>query len=95
MKTVMILAERLDNAACETLASSFDCCLDSDVWLDASGVEFLGGRCLELLISASKSIAANGSKFFILGPSDRFIEHLGFLGLSPDQLEQSGGQYAG
>ena len=90
MKTVVILSERLDNSAHQTLASGLEYCLDSDVWLDASGVEFLGGRCLELLISASKSIAANSGTLTTLSPSDRFVEHLGLLGLDPDQLHLSG-----
>ncbi len=90
MKTVVILPARLDNAACETLAESLECSLDSDVWIDASGVEFLGGRSLEILISAAKSIGANGRDFSILGPSERFAEHLGYMGFSPEQLQRVG-----
>jgi len=50
MKTVVVLAERLDNATQGTLAEALEYCISGNIWLDASGVEFLGGRCLELLI---------------------------------------------
>jgi len=90
MKTVIVLAERLDNTTQATLAQSLEYCISGNVWLDASGVEFLGGRCLELLISASRTIASNGGTFCLLDPSERFIEHLGLLGLTEDALHQTG-----
>ena len=90
MKTVVVLAERLDNSSHTVLAEALEYCIDGNVWLDASGVEFLGGRCLELLISASRTVASNGGSFAVLDPSERFLEHMGFLGLAPDALEQTG-----
>ena len=58
MKTVVVLAERLDNSTHGVLAEVLDYCIDGNVWLDASGVEFLGGRSLELLVSASRTVAS-------------------------------------
>lgn len=90
MKTIIILAERLDNNTQSTLAQALEYCIDGNVWLDASGVEFLGGRCLELLISASRTVASNGGTFSLLDPSERFLEHLGVLGLTESALLQNG-----
>jgi len=91
MKTVVVLAERLDNTTHGTLAEALEFCIEGNVWLDASGVEFLGGRCLELLVSASRTVAANGGTFGLLDPSERFLEHLGLLGASEAVLERNGG----
>ena len=95
MKTVVVLADRLDNSAQAPLEAALEYCVDGDVWLDASGVEFLGGRCLEYLISARKSIAANGGRLAILDATERFRDHLEILGLTADHLQHKGAEHVG
>ena len=90
MKTLVILAERLDNAAQGVLAQLLEPCLEGDLWADASRVSFLGGRCFELLISASKTASDNNSTFAIMTPSDEFNACLQSLGHSTEGLENVG-----
>lgn len=90
MKTVVILPERLDSPAQAVLLDSLEHCITGDVWLDASGVDLLGARCAEILLSASRTAASKGGMFAVLEASERFNEHLGYLGLTPADLQTAG-----
>jgi len=48
--------------------------------LNASGVRRLGGQCLQVLLSAQASWAADGQPFEIVEPSPEFAEGLALMG---------------
>lgn len=50
--------------------------------VDASGVERLGGLCLQVLLSAQHTWAEDGLSFAIFGRSDSFREATRLLGAS-------------
>ncbi|WP_427025364.1 STAS domain-containing protein [Aureimonas ureilytica] len=56
--------------------------------LDAGEVKRLGGQCLQLLLSADRTWAADGVSIRLQGASEAFDRDLGFMGLSRDDLFQ-------
>ncbi|WP_019995038.1 STAS domain-containing protein [Aureimonas ureilytica] len=56
--------------------------------LDAGEVKRLGGQCLQLLLSADRTWAADGVPIRLQGASEAFDRDLGFMGLSRDDLFQ-------
>lgn len=53
-----------------------------DVMLDMSGVEMIGGQCMELIVSAKKMWEKEDRKFHIVKASDSLVEDLILLGFS-------------
>ena len=88
----LILKERLDSVAARELRSEIASAQGKDIALDASGVAFLGGLCLELLMCARQVWDASGHDFSIETPSEAFQENLSRFGLTPDEL--TGGGFA-
>lgn len=80
------LNQRLDSAAAERLRDDLSGAEGDDLALDASGVEVLGGLCLELLMCAGQVWAAAGRTFSIENPSPDFADNLARFGLSPETL---------
>ncbi|AFW00097.1 chemotaxis protein CheX [Gluconobacter oxydans] len=54
--------------------------LPEDIVLDGSEVKRLGGRCLEILLSARKTALARNRKFIIQNPSPELEKSLVLLG---------------
>ncbi|MEG2312993.1 STAS domain-containing protein [Brevundimonas sp.] len=83
---VITLPAILDIRAAEPLKSELMQYRGHAVTLDASGVERLGGLCLQILLSAVKTWKADGQALIFLNVSKALNEHwLGF-GASPDEL---------
>lgn len=58
----------------------------SDLVIDASGVELLGARCAETLLSACRLWAKNGKQFSIGEASKAFSKDLALLGFTTEDL---------
>lgn len=52
------------------------------VTLDASQVRRIGGQCLQVLLSAQATWAADGAAFQIVDPSPEFSDGLALMGAS-------------
>ena len=52
------------------------------VTLDASQVRRIGGQCLQVLLSAEATWAADGAAFQIVDPSPEFADGLALMGAS-------------
>jgi chemotaxis protein CheX len=52
------------------------------VTLDASQVRRIGGQCLQVLLSAQATWAADGADFQIIDPSPEFADGLALMGAS-------------
>ncbi len=57
------------------------------VEIDASDVQRVGGLCLQVLMAAKKSWAADDKPFAIVAASDHFMESLKLFGLADLSLE--------
>ncbi|MGH6761723.1 MAG: STAS domain-containing protein [Phyllobacterium sp.] len=80
------LAQILDLKAAAPLAESLMQMRGSDLTIDASDVEQLGGQCLQVLLSAQATWRADESALHVSRPSPEFAESLRLLGISPMNL---------
>ena len=74
------LAAILDVRAAGPLAAELAARRGQDVTLDACEVRRLGAQCLQVLLSARASWAAEGVCFRVSAPSDDFTDTLTLLG---------------
>ncbi len=84
---VVKLADVLDQGKAEGLRAEILAHRQKDVVVDASTVTRPGTLCLQVLLSAAKSWAADGRSFRITRASPAFTEAMGTLGISPAQLQ--------
>ncbi|WP_426024383.1 STAS domain-containing protein [Brevundimonas sp. PWP3-1b1] len=83
MSETLILAEVLDLNAAEPLKAELLALRGHDLTLDASAVERLGGLCLQILMSARKTWAADGVNLSLGSASQYWTEQWAALG-APD-----------
>ena len=70
----MKLPQILDFAAATPLRQELANLRGEPLELDGSSVERLGGLCLQVLLSAQATWAADGQAFRIVGPSTAFVD---------------------
>lgn len=76
------LGESLDMTAAGPLAKELLGRRGQPVALDASNVRRLGGQCLQVLLSAQATWAADGADFQVTSASPEFSEGLALMGAS-------------
>ena len=74
------LADCLDMTAAAPLHRDLLARRGQPVSLDASQVRRIGGQCLQVLLSAQSTWAADGQSFEIVDPSPEFTDGLALLG---------------
>jgi chemotaxis protein CheX len=74
------LGDALDMTAAGPLTKELLAVRGKPVSLDASGVRRLGGQCLQVLLSAQTTWAADGQAFEIVEPSPEFSDGLALMG---------------
>ncbi len=74
------LAASLDLRAAPDLAASLLMRRGNDVLLDGSAVRHLGGQCLQVLLSAQQTWAADGRTFRLLSASEELRAGAALLG---------------
>ena len=62
----------------------------TDLSLDMSEVKHFGALCMQVIIAAATSAKANGRKLSIINPSDRVVEQMRVMGMTPETI--SGGR---
>ena len=85
MTAALILPERLDLISARPLAQDI-AAIGGDVRLDASGVRFLGGLCLQILLATRQHCRS----FAITRPSEEFAEAIRTFGVDPGLLYEEG-----
>jgi chemotaxis protein CheX len=83
MSETLILAEVLDLNAAEPLKAELLALRGHELTLDASAVERLGGLCLQILLSARKTWAADGVNLSLGSVSRYWTEQWAAFG-APD-----------
>lgn len=76
----LALADTLDVNAAGPLTHALLEMRGHAIALDASSVRRIGGQCLQVLISAQNTWAADGQAFEILDPSSDFLDGIALLG---------------
>jgi len=90
MSEVVALSPVLDMNAAEPLKAELLTLRGRAVMLDASNVERLGGLCLQVLLSARKTWAADGVELTIAPQSEAFSEQWAAFGVSEIHEEIEG-----
>lgn len=90
MSEAIVLASVLDMNAAEPLKAALLAVRGQVVVLDASNVERLGGLCLQVLLSARKTWAADGVELTIAPQSEAFSEQWAAFGASETNEEIEG-----
>ena len=83
----LVLDTKLDSAAAESLQVSFLDSQDEDIELDGSGVEQLGGMCLELLMTARHLWGVNGKSVTLTDSSPHLLDDLRHFGLTESDFQ--------
>jgi chemotaxis protein CheX len=74
------LAASLDVTAAGPLVQALLARRGQPVSLDASAVRRVGGQCLQVLLSAEATWAADGQAFAIVDPSPEFADGVALMG---------------
>lgn len=80
MTHTVTLGDALDMTAAAPLVKELLGVRGQPVSLNASSVRRLGGQCLQVLLSAQTTWAADGQPFAIVEPSPEFTEGLALMG---------------
>jgi chemotaxis protein CheX len=80
MTHTVTLGDALDMTAAGPLAKELLAARGKPVALDASNVRRLGGQCLQVLLSAQSTWAADGHPFAIVEATPEFAEGLALMG---------------
>lgn len=89
MTVALNLPERLDLISARPLARDI-AAIDGDIRLDASGVRFLGGLCLQILLATRQHCVAGDLAFAITNRSAEFDDAIRSFGVDPGLLYQEG-----
>jgi chemotaxis protein CheX len=82
----LVLPNILDLKAAVPLTEGLLSMRGSDLVIDASKVERIGGQCLQVLVSAVSTWHADGLAMDFTEPSEFFSEGLAALGMKLDDL---------
>lgn len=80
MTQTVTLGDALDMTAAGPLVQELLGRRGQPLALNASGVRRLGGQCLQVLLSAQATWAADGQPFEVVEPSPEFAEGLAQMG---------------
>jgi chemotaxis protein CheX len=83
MTAVLALPAVLDIRAAEPLQANLMAVRGQPVTLDASQVERLGGLCLQVLLSARRTWAADGHDLVVASDNAAFSEQWAAFGAAP------------
>lgn len=82
----MTLARELDINAAGPLATELLKARGKDLALNASEIDRVGGQCLQVLLSAAATWAADGAELTIEEPSPAFLDAVEIAGLELTQF---------
>lgn len=77
----IVLSERLDTAMADELLDILQS-HEGDLILDGHLVQYIGGKCLSVLLRMKECAQQRGCQFNIIHPSEVLCADLEFLGLS-------------
>ncbi|MEO9652906.1 MAG: STAS domain-containing protein [Roseobacter sp.] len=88
MTDALVLAPKLDLAAASALMTTLRENDKDDMIVDMSEVKHLGALCLQVLLSAASTAHSQNRKFSITKVSDRAMEQMRVMGMTPESLER-------
>ena len=88
MSDPLILSARLDLPATSALLASLKERDEGDLILDMSEVKHMGALCMQVMLSAAKTAAATDRSFSVINSSDRVVEQLRVMGMTPESIAE-------
>ncbi|WP_299507992.1 STAS domain-containing protein [uncultured Roseobacter sp.] len=82
------LSPRLDLPAASALMTTLKEHDDGDLILDLAEVKHLGALCLQVMLSAATSAVAQGRSVSLVNASDRVIDQLRVMGMTPEAISR-------
>lgn len=82
------LAPRLDLPAASALKTKLSEQMDEAVVLDFSEVKFIGALCLQVILASATQIAGEGRRMTLENVSDRAIDQLRVMGMTPEAIAE-------
>lgn len=86
MTTPVVLAPKLDLAAASSLMTTLRASEDDEIIIDMSEVKHIGALCMQVLLSIANDLNSNGRKMTITDVSDRVIDQLRVMGMTPESI---------
>jgi chemotaxis protein CheX len=80
------LPENLDLVAAAALTETLLSMRGSDVSVDGSAVQRIGGQCLQILLSAQVTWNTEGASLEFINLSDEFVKGVELLGVPPQKF---------
>ena len=87
MAKQLVLDTKLDSAAADGLHATLLASQEDDIVLDGSGVEQLGGMCLELIMAARHIWGEAGKSVTLENASPHMIDDLRHFGLTESDFQ--------
>jgi len=84
----LVLDAKLDLAAAAKLQGKLEKALNAPVSIDAGQVSHMGALCTQILLAAARKAKTRGHAFNIINTSDRVLEKLSAMGLSPEIIAE-------
>jgi chemotaxis protein CheX len=81
---------RLDLPAASRLRQALQDCPDHEVIVDMAQVTHLGALCVQVLISAARSLQSQGRNLSMLNTTDRVLDQLRLMGFTPESIAKGG-----
>jgi anti-anti-sigma regulatory factor len=86
MTDVLSPKGKLDLTAAADLHAAFMAQPDGDVVLDLGGVALMGALCLQVCISAARTLGAQGHAVRVINTPDHVAAQMAAMGMTPDTL---------
>lgn len=86
MTDPVMLNAKLDLPAAAALMNTLQERSEAEVVVDFAEVKHLGALCLQVLISAAKTAAADNRKITLTNASDRVIDQMRVMGMTPEAI---------
>jgi chemotaxis protein CheX len=87
-QSALQLAETLDLVAAKPLAQSLIERRGASIVIDASSVQRVGAQCVQVLLSAASTWAADGHSLAVVNRSQGFVEGLELLGIAGNAFNE-------
>ena len=87
MSGTLTLPARMDLPAAVRLVSELRE-IDGPICVDGRDVTHLGALGLQAMVAASRAANGRGDTFEIKNPSEKMIEHMLFMGVSPAEITE-------
>lgn len=86
MTDPVVLEAKMDITAASVLLTTLRDRTEAEVIIDMKDVRHLGALCLQVLLSAAKTLSEEERKITIINTSDRVLDQMRVMGMTPEAV---------